>query len=416
MFEENLRRELDKIKQLKHGNDKILLSFLDKYTFKKKTLSISRKSRFLYSMHEFAQILDKPLTDFKGKEIIQVMDALVKKQNKRGRDFSPHTWKEYRKDLLVWIKFVNPPEVWFREINDPKTKKALEITNPYTDKDYNKKIKKNLLTDEEVLSLLQAGNTQEKAIIAVLAFTGIRPLELVTLKPSSVKFCEDGSAMITLEESKTFTREIKLRADLAVYLKDWLNAGGGAAETLFHNKKKPLANERLNYLVKSLCVKSGLGKFIANGLNGNGRRYNYQGQTVTPYSFRRYHARWCIRNMRPETASKRLWGNVNSKMVGVYLGLDDADAHEDYDKASGGQPAKPKTQFLEGNYCPKCRNAFPATVKVCPACNVPISPDFVYAPREIDYNKVFERMDKMLDLKYEQIAKAMKELADKSKK
>ena len=165
----------------------------------------------------------------------------------------------------------------------------------------------------------------------------------------------------------------------------------------------PLDNAKLRHILQNLAVKAGLAKWITSG-SGNQRRYHYEGRPVNPYVFRRTHARWAVRNMRPETASKRLWGNVSSHMVKVYLGLDDNDANNDYDKASGGIEQKPEQAFLDGNFCGKCRKFYPVTLKLCPEHQLPISVEemekAVVKP-QVDYNAILAKLDSLVDMKME---------------
>lgn len=404
-----LESEFHRAEQLPYGNGKAIIDFISSHTYKKKSIGEKRKLKIMQSLRCFSSILNAPLTRFGGDEIIKIMDTLAARQTKRGKDYSLHTWKGYRKDAILWAKQVSPAEVWFRELNRHDVKKALEIANPYSDKDYNKKLKRSLFFNEEILKLLSHGDCMEKAIVVTLNFTGIRPCELLSLKPSSIRFLEDGSCIVSLETSKTYVRDIKLRSDLAHYLADWVNQNGNS-EYLFHNNDGlPLDNAKLRHILQNLSVRTGLGKWITSG-TGNQRRYHYEGKAITAYSFRRNHARWCVRNMRPESASKRMWGNVNSGMVRVYLGMDDTDANNDYDLASGGIEQKPEQAFLDGNFCGKCRKFYPATVKLCPEHGMPISAEEMekaIVKPQVDYNEIFSRMDSVMDLKMEKIFEMM---------
>lgn len=379
--QKDLEWEYKRLSELKHGNAELLTNFSKNYTHKKKPISIDRKIRFLESMRKTALILNAPLNQFKGEQIIKVMKALETEQNNRinegKKPFSLHTWQEYRKDLILWIKQVNTPAEWFAELNRKEVKDALEVENPYRDVGHAKKIKDQLLSQEETTRLLEVGNTMEKAVFSILAFCGLRPIELITLRPKSISFREDGAAKISLEKSKTRVRTLLLRADLSHYVANWVNERDSTIPWLFYNKGEQLDNAKLIYLMRSLAVKAGLGKWVKEKVVKGKTAYlskRYEGRPLTPYVCRRTHITWAVTNMDAKMASKRAWGNLNSQMLSVYAGLTDEDAMENYDTVTnGGKPKEPVPQFAEGNFCGLCKRFYPATVSLCPEHRLPIS-------------------------------------------
>lgn len=219
-FERQFKTEKKKVKKLKYGNNKLLLNFIERYNYKKKALGTMRKTVLLRKLRECATMLNKPMKPFDEKEIKKIVKKIQDREIKRGKPYEPSYWKEYIKDIKIWCKWVNPKK-YFEILLE--CKEELTVQNPYSDP--KKKIKEeDIMPDKIFIQLLNAADTQIKAALAILFGAGVRASELLALDRDSLKFLPDSSIIINLPAGKTGTRQLKLRKDLAYYVREWYNA------------------------------------------------------------------------------------------------------------------------------------------------------------------------------------------------
>ncbi|MBS3061419.1 MAG: hypothetical protein J4215_02440 [Candidatus Diapherotrites archaeon] len=210
--------ELVKINRLPNPNKTLILDFLENYRFKKKQLSIARKSRLASQLHFFSTLFEKPLKPFQESETNELVKLIERYENKH-KVYSLHTWREMVKNIKIWIKWTNPDRYPTILLN---CKDAITVQNPYSDPKRKAKLDEFLITDETFSKLLNAGNTQHKALLAVGFGCGPRSGELLGLRRKNLEFNSDGTVAASFLESKTFPREnVLLTPDLAYYVREW---------------------------------------------------------------------------------------------------------------------------------------------------------------------------------------------------
>jgi integrase len=155
---------------------------------------------------------DRALDDIKTEE----MEAWLRGRGKKGAGISPTTWRNYRRDFRMLFRFAIRRE---RASRNP----ANAIVKP-EEEDAAVKI----LTAEQVNKLLEAADQPVQVYIAIQAFAGIRPFEVLKLTAKSIisKKGVDGSGETLIEvmglHSKSRSRGL---VTVSPNLCMWLNRG-----------------------------------------------------------------------------------------------------------------------------------------------------------------------------------------------
>lgn len=167
-------------------------------------------------------------------------------------------------------------------------------------------------------------------------------------------------------------------------------------KALFVNKKgEPMSYKNLMDALKDVAIEAGLGKWEYK-ISDRGKRYKlYKGYDVSPLRFRRTHATWCLLNMKPAQAKRRMWGNESTGMDKIYSRITDKDAIEEYNRVAGGKPEQKTEDLVKQRTCFKCGQTYPVTVAICKDCNVPLDPALIEAAERKETEKlkaVFEML------------------------
>lgn len=170
---------------------------------------------------------------------------------------------------------------------------------------------KDILMPEEVDQLIAAADSaRDRALIAVLASTGMRINEALAVEPKELVVVDGGSYQIWLPETKVrgeerYTPEIS--GPYQRYLDEWLHSREflrSPRKWLFPSSwdlNKPMNDGTAGELVKSLARKSGLTK------------------RVYPHLFRHSRVSWgIIRREDTATLSLGIWGLASSPMLNRY--------------------------------------------------------------------------------------------------
>ena len=382
-FEEKLESILKKVENLDPTNRKLVLSFYENYCFKE-NLSIGRKEKVLSVLRQVSLKTKKPLNKFKEKDL----QFLKTELNKQG--FSQHTIKSYLSIL----------KCFFRWLNKKKFASLLEseewrIKNPYSIPQHQLS-SDDLPTEEMCLKMLVAGSVAQSAYLALLAGAGLRNSEALLLKRENVHPQEGGTVVLNVS-GKTGRREgIKVHAGFAYYiLQHYNNSIFSNPNDFFITKKNGVHLEERNGLqwLQSMSVKAGFGKWFSCTFSTGFRARKYSGRKVNPHIWRHFHATWCLENLNPIIAKKRLWGRVDTGMDRIYEHISKQKEQEEYDRATGNDVANQKKSLIEPKPCFKCKKQWPSTFELCPDCSLFLDP-----------SKEYEKFEKLKDEKEKQKA------------
>lgn len=366
-FEEKLESVLEKVKKLDSANKALILSFYENYCFKE-NLSLGRKEKVLSILRQVVLKLKKPLDLFVEKDL-QFLKAELYKQN-----FSQHTVKSYLAVLKSFFRWLDKKK--FSELLESKEWK---IKNPYSLPRH--QLSSDSLPSEGMcLKMLAVGSSVQSAYLALLAGAGLRNSEALLLKRENVHPQSDGSVVLNVV-GKTGRREgIKVHAGFAYYILQHFNTSIFNIPTdFFITLKDGRHLEERNSLLwlQSMSVRAGFGKWVYYDDNEN-RGKKYVGRKVNPHIWRHFHANWCLENLNPIIAKKRLWGRVDTKMDAVYEHISREKEHQEYDIATGSTVTVQKTSLLAPKSCFKCKKQWPAGFEVCSDCGLFLDPSKEY--------------------------------------
>ncbi len=407
-----MESELRKIAGLPEPNKSLITDFLQNYRYKKKALSLARRSRLASQFCFFAKLFNKPLNPFREKDARDLVFLIERYENSR-KQYSLHTWKEIAKNVKIWVKWVNPEDYPTILL---KCKDFLTVQNPYSDPKRKASLEEFLITDETFLKLLTVAKDQQKAILAIGFGCGARTGELLGLRRKDLKFNPDETSSLSFLESKTFPREnVLLSPDFSYYVREWYEKSPIKNQNDFlfctlNGNPKPLTNQALNIMLKRLAVKAGLGKWKSTK-SKNGIAYSkYQGQRIYFTKFRRSAATWALKNLKSQAlAGKRIWGNEASSMIKIYSGLVSEDANEAYREALGLTQPNQTENILKPKTCFKCHAILSPTQSICPNCKIETDASKLVnsqLQKEADLNTLKEEM-KMLQTTLAQITQKL---------
>jgi len=356
---------LRRIERLSEKDRLLLLEFDRKLTAQ--GLSFGRKSAYLYHLIELRRLLGKPFKEATREDIEKVLVRLTRAKTKKGTTYSDWTIHNYRITLKRFYKWLlgndeDYPELvrWIK--TTPKN---------------NQLPRDSLLTNEDIEKLAQScANPRDRAIVLVLAESGIRAGELLSLRVGHVRFDQYG-AIITVS-GKTGDRAVRLVASapaLATWLDHhphrddpksalWVNIGAKYRGT-------PMTYHAIQGMLRKLTEFADVKK------------------RVHLHGFR-HTAATRLARLLTEAEMKQYLGWVqSSRMAGVYVHLASRDVDKSMLRIHGLiTEEEDKERKFTVIKCPRCSNANSPGTKLCVKCGLPLTYE---AAKEIDEKLAFKR-------------------------
>ncbi len=354
--------------------------------------SPATKRNIIWALTTIAEMLGKPFEEATYDDIVRVVGNIESKyQSKKTKKMLKAEVRRFYK----WIRQTNdfPPEVsWI------KLDYRVDAENKITPED--------MLTDAEIDALANTTmNARDSALVYILAESGCRIGELLSLKIKNIKFDNKG-VLLHIPEGKTGRRQVRLDGKHTKELLEWLDkhplkedADAPVWVSLSSNSKnKCLTYVGVEILLKRLAVKCGLGKWVGgNGGYGGKSSGQYVGRPVNPHNFRHKRATdLLITRGVPEAIVKRYmgWGN-NSRMPQVYTHFND----QDVDRAileSNGIDAKDikKIEPLDSRVCANCGEVNTILSHFCKKCNSMLDLSVAWKQKDEAVAKVLEELKK----------------------
>ena len=185
------------ISQISNQNKDIILKFRDYGT----TIGMGkwRILKYLISLHNIAQWMEVPLETASKEDIMKLVRKIEEK------DYSEWTKHDYKVIIKRFYKWIDGDEGYPNKVSWIKT----------TFRKNNRKLPKNLLTQQEVEEMIKAAeHIRDKALIAFYYESGFRSEEILTLRIENIMIDED-SAKIT-GDGKTGMRRIILISSVPI--------------------------------------------------------------------------------------------------------------------------------------------------------------------------------------------------------
>jgi integrase/recombinase XerD len=349
---------LRKVEGLPEGDRKLVLEFDRRLAAQ--GLSFGRRSAYLFCLVDLRGLLGKPFTEATRQDIERVLAELSSARSRRGERYSDWTLHNYRITLKRFYRWLlgndeDYPDLvrWIR--TTPKN---------------NQLPRDSLLTNEEIEALVRAcDNPRDRAIVLMLAESGVRAGELLSLRVGDVRFDQYG-AIVTVR-GKTGDRAVRLIASapaLATWLENhpkrddpgaalWVNLGSKFKGT-------PLTYSGLQAIMRKLRAISGVKK------------------RVHLHGFR-HTAATRLARLLTEAEMKQYMGWVqSSRMASVYVHLASRDVDKSLLRIHGLiTEAEDRERKFTAIQCPRCKQANSPATKFCVKCGLALSYE---AAREAD--------------------------------
>jgi integrase len=301
-----------------------------------RNLSLAHQHKTLFCLIAVAELVKKPLLSLSREEVEELSIRINQyKSKKTGKEISEATKSMFKKSLKALVK----------AMNDDKCPEAYIGLKTITPRNKVRKVMyEDLLTRAEVDKMIGVCDSiKEKALISMLADTGMRVSEAALVRLRNVK-TDDTGLIATVENSKTGMRQVRLKNSVPL-VSMLLNSHpdiGNPDAFLFRNSQNP-ASFMGYQAVRKVFKKARIKAEIAKRCN--------------PHSFRHTRATELLKTMPPQLVSKYL-GVTVPVLLNTYSHL----VTEDVDSALFSKEAS-KTQnclkcgfpnSLEASYCIKC--------------------------------------------------------------
>jgi len=234
---------------------------------------------------------------------------------------------------------------------------------PFPERKLNNLTPEDLLTEEEVLKLIEAcDRPRDKAIISLLFDSAIRRGELRGLDIKDIKI--DGEIGTIEVDGKTGRRSVPISKSIP-YLRDWINCHpfkDNPDSPLFISLKgnvgDRLNRETIRYVIIVAKKRAKISK------------------NVFPHLFRHSRLTQLDKKGLSHTAMKYFAGwSKNSDMPSVYSHFSSQDTQEAVFQVDGVVKREEEKKFLEPVVCPnpKCRSLQSPKNLLCSLCSTPLT-------------------------------------------
>ena len=306
--------------------------------------------KHLYCLKVFVDFAEGKV-DFKAltrKDIEKIIAKL------ESSDYKPETRRNIKSIVKAfWRHFAGSDEFYPEPIRWIRT----------TVKRKDKLLPEQLLSEEDVMKMLDAANNaRDKSIIALLYDSGIRIGELLSMRRRDVDL--EGNPAHIVVNGKTGPRRVPVLFSvpyLATYLNEqkmrkpdeflWNVVGSWAGLT------QRADYSAIRMMLQRVAKRAGIDK------------------KVNPHRFR--HARATdYANRLSDQQLKQVFGWTNgSRMAEVYVHLSGKDIDNSILQANGYKPVEVQAPKLKILLCPRCHLANEPTAQYCSRCGSPLSID-----------------------------------------
>jgi integrase len=308
-------------------------------------LSACRVTKYMHMVPKIAGILGKCFDQTEIEDIKRVVAEIEKSE------YAEWTKRDYKVTIKKFYK-------WLEGNGEEFPKKVRWIRA--TMKNHNKKLPEELLSEDDVIRLIEAArHIETKAIIAVLWESGARIAEILGMKRKHVVLSED-MAHITIS-GKTGDRRIPLITSVP-YLANWLNN---------HPEKNPDAYVWVCRESSNRRGKIGYAA-VRKMINLTAKAASLD-KKVNPHMFRHSRAS-CLANKLTESQLKQYFGWVQaSDMASIYVHLSGRDIDNAILEIHGKRrPEESETSKLMPKKCGICHFVNEATAPACDRCGRPL--------------------------------------------
>ena len=313
-----------------------------------KGVSEARAVKLVYSLRTLARILVKPFPQATKDDVIALVGELERSEYAENTKY----------DLKVILKMFFR---WFKGGDDEATPKEVSWIKPHSN---NKKVKlpSDLLTEEEVLKMVQAANNpRDKAFVLTLYESGCRIGEILSLRVKNVQFDQYGAVLrVTGKTGDRRVRIISSAPALAAWLENYEGRDDPEAvlwpprSNNHHETNYASLHHSAYNVLRNLALKAGIKK------------------KVHPHLFRHSRAT-ALANKLTEAQMKEYFGwTQSSEMASVYVHLSGRDVDNALLELQGfGKPIQKQEEVMKVAFCRRCHEKNSPSNKYCARCGTP---------------------------------------------
>ena len=405
-YDRKMERELEKLEEsgLSEENKELLKKF-DRNLH----LNDYSKARRTKLLNKLRIIAENNSIDYENATKGDIEDIILWLKDRE--DISETTKLDYK---IVLKRF-------YRWVGDGEYPECVEWIKT-TDKNSNNKLPEDMLTEEDVLDLIEcANNHRDKAFISVLWETGARIGELIDLTVGALKDHKRGFQIVV--KGKTGARRLLL-IESVPYLREYLQKhphGERKNAPLWVNVGTTNQGEKSSY------------RALTKALEKTGERAGIE-KPLNPHQFRHSRATYLATKFTEAQMCQWFGWKQGSRMPGKYIHMSGRDLDRDYARLHGIEDEEPDHSKLSPESCPRCNEQVPPEAKFCYRCGQALSIETVkqiesdqdefrkeFADLTSKEPELMEDMKEILDMmelikKDENLMKQLKKLTDKEEK
>lgn len=297
------------------------------------------------------------------EDLLEAINAMKRGKTQYGKFYTSSTQRGMIKTIKTFANYL-------------RKKGILDITRDQLDeikppKEVFDSIKPSELLRYEHFDKIIANcfNMRDKAIVSILAETGLRPVDIGGLKWRDLDI-NRGRVKVTVTVKKTNT----LITDYLVIYQGWLkehqkdHSGDKSTDYVFveHDTGKPMTYKGITHVIERAAERAGI------KLPKGAKSKLFRASSITN-DIRDGHG--------TVTISKRKWGTPDSKSLRHYAKLVDEDTEKEV-MAKRGAIEIPQHKPRRPDTCPECGEPLPPDAKFCPECNFALTKEASASKKE----------------------------------
>jgi len=351
---ENLKAQREAIEaspELSSETKTVICDFLDKCAAN--GLSTHRTAFYATYLKQIAKMMGPAFTKPTRKDVERMLATVETRVLPNGNGYEAWTKYSYRTATKRFYKWLLGND----EEYPPEVKWVKVTTNGTTTK-----LPEDLLTKEEVHALIRAClNERDRAFVSLLADSGARISEILTLRIRDVAFDQYG--MVLNVQGKTGERRVRVIGDSIAYVAAWLEvhpSGGKRDSPLFvgvneMSRRNVMSYAQAHKVLVSLKARAHLKK------------------RIHPHLFRHTKmTEWASKVPEAVLESQAGWV-PGSGMAKIYVHLSGKNVDAAILKASGIEIQEDDKEDIDRTkICPRCQVSNASVMQFCRRCGLPL--------------------------------------------
>lgn len=400
-------------------SDKTLIIAYIKNKLRKGEIEDVRAQRISTYLTQWRRYIKVPYEEMTYTDLLDGIEAIRKGITQHGKPYSQDTIRGLIKTIKTFTKYLSKPDPVSRN-EKHKLQGIVNISRDQLDEIKYPKVNfdsvksSDVLTPEQIELLIGGARTiRDKAIISIMADTGLRPVDVAGLKWRDLEYNQQRVKInVTAQKTNTpITCYVILHKSWLVELRKQQN-NATDDDYIFldekgHDKGEPMTYIALDRALTRASRKSGV-KFPRGA-----RSKLFRITSITQKQRDGYSS---------AAISKLHFGIPDSKMIRHYSKLCDEDTEREALEKSGAITTTMKHEAARPGLCPICNEPISPGVKFCPECGTPLTrkaADKVKdAMEQVELQPEFKETQEQIkrqDAKIKELEEMIRAMAEKSR-